>query len=204
MWPTAVQNHFNSGLPWRHDWAIYASVKRFSDNGVEKKGIWTGDYDLTTTAMDGTARLYEGAQAGLSLSPIRYRIGTFVMTQEAQLALTPEGKALVQDYNTFMAPVDLYCLVWNPTNMSLLGVRRFFKGFIEGARIVEGAKEDADTPAVDKLLVKMVSIARKGVMTTTGKKSNESQKKRLSTDTFRKYSDLGTVSNDPWGVAEED
>lgn len=193
MWTAAVAAHLNANKPTLHEWAFHAIVKNYGDDDLVAKGVWTGPQDLAIT-LGGTARVYEGAMGGINVGPIRYRIGTIIMMQDLELALSPEGNHLVRAYNLRNAPCDLYCLVYDPADMSFLGERRFFSGFIDSVGIKEGQQGEASIASFT-----LASQARKGTMTTTGKKSNASQKERLATDTFRKYADLGRVSSDMWG-----
>jgi hypothetical protein len=197
MWPTAIANHFSAGLPFKHEWAVHAQVRDFNTGALVNKGVWTGDYDLGIT-LDGLARTYDGAQGGLSVGTITYRIGTTIQTLDIDLALSPEGVAIVRGYDTKKAPCDVFCLGYDARTMVYLGARRFFKGFISGSKITT-----AEEGGTDKMSIRVESIARNGVMTTTGKKSHQSQLDRDATDQFRKYSDLGTVSNDEWGNIDE-
>lgn len=198
MWPAAVQSHMTAGLPMKHDWAFHARVKAYGTNALTNKGVWTGDYDLNLT-LGGLARVYEGAMGGLELGEIRYRTGTLIMSQDINLALSPEGLEIVKGFNSRMAPCDLYCLCWDARTMTYLGERRFIKGFIDSAAI-----HTAEQGGTDSLSIKLVSVARKGTMTTTGKQSDVSQKQRGANDDFRIYSDLGTVAADPWGGENDD
>lgn len=197
MWPTAIQNHLNAGLPMKHEWAFHAWPKRYSDNVEVAKGLWTGPYDHSIT-LGGIPRVYEGAMGALNISPIRYRMGAYIMEQSIDISLSPEGLELVKGHNSRMARCDLYCLCWDARNMAYLGERRFFKGFIDGA----GGNFDQQG-GVDTMPLRLVSQARKGTMTTTGKKSNASQHEIDPQDDFYRFADLGTVASDPWGAKHE-
>lgn len=197
MWPSAVVNHMNAGKPIRHEWAVHARVRAYDTNALVNKGLWTGDYDLSMT-LDNLARVYEGAQGGLVVAPIRYKIGTTIMSQEIDLALSDDGINLVRGYNLKNAAMDLFCLVYDPANMELLGARRFFKGFIDASRITDPKQNEQAS-----MSIKAVSFARKGTMTTVGKKSHQSQIARDATDNFYKYSDLGRVASDAWGAKND-
>lgn len=178
---------------------MFVWAKDFGTGATVKKGVWTGSYNLNVDFGDGVgARNYDAAGGGLALSPIRYRVGLFVMGYEGSLAVTPETLEIILGYNTTNAPVDLNCLIFKSDGMQYIGVRRFFKGFVDFSDVVLDKQGGADS-----IRFKLVSQMRKGEWTRSGKKSNQSQKDRQATDDFRKYSNTGDVANDPWGVIEE-
>jgi hypothetical protein len=196
MWDASTQSHFDANLPVIIDYAIHAYVRRYSDGVQVAKGVWTGREDLSIT-LDSVARVYEGAMGGLQIGPIRYRTGTIIQIQRAELPLSPEGVDMVKGHNTRNAPVDLFCLISNPATMGLVGTRRMFKGTIVKARIAYDVQQ-----GVDKIMIDMASLAQKGEMTVVGKKSDVSQKERSATDDAYEYADLGMVGADPWGVQD--
>lgn len=197
-WDSAVQAHFDAKLPWRREWAFHARVRDYDTNATVHKGIWTGPRDLTIT-LDSLSRTYEGAAEALRMAPISYREGAVAMSQRVSLFVSPEGLDIILGYNTIMAPCDIFCLIYDTRTQTYVGSGRAFKGYIRHTDIVIGAKGEQDI-----INAELITTAYRGSKVVTGKKSHQSQKKRLSTDTFYKYSGIGTVANDPWGVGDED
>lgn len=193
MWPAPIAAHLNADKPMKHEWALWAQAKDYGSGAIVNKGLWTGAYDHTIT-LGGISRTYEGAIGGLKLGTIRFRTGTYVMAQEVSVALSQQGLSLVKGYNIRNAPCDLWCLCWDSSNMAYLGARRFFQGYIDGSTIQFAEKGEQSV-----MPLKLVSVAKRGVMTTVGYKSDASQKARNPNDDFNLYADLGTIAADPWG-----
>ncbi|MBP1806457.1 hypothetical protein [Rubellimicrobium aerolatum] len=193
-WPAAVLTHFAARLPYAVHWLLWATVKPFGGGAAVSVGLWTGD-DHETIVVEGQARLYHGAQGGLQVPPIAYRVGTEVASLDLGLSLSPEGVTLVRGYNTRLAPVQLHAAVFDADTGGLLGLRRMFKGLVDGVRIATPEQEGQAA-----LTLTLVSAARRGTMTVAGRKSDQSQRARLSTDRFRQYADVGSVAADTWGT----
>lgn len=191
-WNTLAQTHLTARKPTMRHWLIYVQARDLTTGDPSPIGLWTGDDHATITA-EAEARFYYGAQGEVTIPNITYGSGTDIVSGEITLPISPEAETLVRGTNLRFAPVDLHCALYDAETGDLLDVRRFFKGTIDGAPIY--------TPALNglaSLSLKMVSSARAGTMTTKAKKSDQSQRTRQG-DRFRRYSDLGTVSADPWG-----
>lgn len=191
-WPSAVQAHLSSRLPFVVRWLVWTVAKPFGGGAPVGIGLWTGD-DHETLTVEGAARTYYGAQGGLGVAPISYKVGTEVASMNVGLSLSPEGVLLVRGYDTRLAPADVHCAVYDAQTGGLLGIRRMFRGVVDRTHI--------GTPAQDgraDMSLTLVSSARRGTMTAAGHKSDASQRLRDPNDAFRVDSDKGVSPSDPW------
>ncbi len=194
-WPPLAQDHLNARLPVALRWLVWTTVVRIADGATVAMGFWTGE-DHETLTVEGQSRTYFGAQGAMEIGPIVNEPGTAIASQEVTLGLSPEGETLVRGHRLGGAPVEIHCALYDPGSWALLGIRRFFRGTIDGSPVTTPA-----TGTVATLPLRLVSTARAGTMTLAGKKSDASQRLRDPDDQFRQYADLGAVSSDPWGGA---
>lgn len=193
-WPPAAQAHLDARLPVAPRWCVWVTAAPIAGGAAQGFGFWTGD-DHAVLTVEGEARTYFGAQGAMAIGEIVYEPGTAIGSQGITLGLSPEGVTLARGYNLAGAPIELHCALYDPAAVALLGIRRYFRGFIEEAPL--------DTPPpgeVAVLPIRAVSAARRGTMTVAGRKSDASQRLRLSTDRFREFGDLGETVSDPWGA----
>lgn len=194
-WDITAQAHLDARLPIAPRWLVWTTATRISDGVAAGVGFWTGD-DHEYLTVEGQSRLYFGAQGAMEIGPIVYEPGTGIGTQDITLGLSPEGETLVRGYRLGGAPIEIHCALYNPATMALLGIKRFFRGLIDGTPM--SVPESGGTVT---LPVRCITTARLGTMTLAGKKSDASQRQRLSTDRFREYGDLGETTADPWGAS---
>lgn len=193
-WDSTAQAHLAARLPIAPRWLVWTTVTRISDGASVPLGFWTGD-DHETITVEGQSRLYYGAQGAMEIGPIVVEPGTAIGSQEITLGLSPEGETLVRGHRLGGAPIDLHCALYDPRSWALLGIRRYFRGFIDASPIAT-----PEAGGVARLPLRCISTARLGTMTLAGKKSDASQRLRLSSDRFREYGDLGETASDPWGA----
>lgn len=194
-WSPSAQAHLAARLPYAPRWLLWLDIKDFAGDPFSA-GFWTGD-DHEFISVESESRLYYGAQGGLSIPPIRYVAGTRIGQISVSMAITPEAETILRGYQTRFGGVEIHCALFDPSNWSLLDVRRFFRGFIDGSPIY--------TPPVGGVAsatLNCVSSARRGTRTTGLRKSHSSQKRR-SDDQFREYGSLGRVAADWWGERDE-
>lgn len=192
-WNLAAQVHLDARLPIAPRWCVWITAVPVAGGAAQGAGFWTGD-DHQVLTVEGAARLYWGAQGAMEIGPVAWEPGTGIGTQDITLGLSPEGEARARGWRLAGAAVDLHCALFDPVSAALLDVRRYFRGFVDEAPI--------DTPAQGQsavLPLRCVSTARAGTMTTAGRKSDASQRLRLTSDAFRAYGDLGEATSDPWG-----
>lgn len=193
-WNATAQAHLSAGGAVAPRALIWIVAKDLSDNSDFPVGFWDGA-DHETFTVEAQSRLYYGAQGGFRLPSFIYRPGTQVATYTLPLALSPEAVTVLRGYNLRFAPIDIHCALFDAANMSLLDIQRVFRGEVDGTPIPTGKTGEAVHAELQ-----IVTSARRGTQTSLAKKSNESQKLRSATDTFRQYGSLGTVGNDPWGA----
>lgn len=194
-WNTTARALLDADAPLLFRQLVWVSgLTRFSDGATVSYGVWSGLDDAQLT-VSGESRLYYGGAGGVVVAPVRFRRGTEIYSQMVRLTINPETENLVRGHRTFNAPVELHVAMYEPSNMGLVDIKRFFKGFINGTPLVTPGQGGQST-----LSVEMLSQARKGTMSNAGYKSNESQLLRDDADGFRTYGDLGEVPSDPWGA----
>lgn len=193
-WDATAQAHLDARLPIAPRWCVWITASPIAGGSPESFGFWTGD-DHQTLTIEGQPRLYYGAQGAMEIGTITWEPGTGIGTQEIMLGLSPEGETRARGYRLAGAPVDLHCALFNPGTGALLGVRRYFRGFVDEAPIDMPKQGEVAT-----LPLRLVSTARLGTMTRGGRKSDASQRLRASSDAFRLYGDLGETVADPWGA----
>ncbi|SHI91123.1 hypothetical protein [Wenxinia saemankumensis] len=192
-WPLAAQSHLASRAGIDTRWLVWLDVADPAGDpfGV---GFWTGDDHQTITA-EGQSRLYYGAQGSLVVPPINYAGGTTIQSLDIRMAVSPEAETVVRGYQTRFGRAEVHCALFDPAGMQLRGLRKYFRGIIDGNPLV--------TPEVNgaaSITLKLVSAARRGTMTQNGRKSDEAQRARHAGDRFRKYGALGRVTSDAWGT----
>jgi hypothetical protein len=195
-WDAAVLTHFQQRKPFRKCWAFHCWPKNSSGVAVPQ-GLWEGDYDLTIS-LDGVSRTYIGVPGSLKISPPRARVGTNIQAQEVQIGLSPTGKQMVLGYETRNQKADLFCIVIDSATNAVIGSGREFMGFVSKAGVDYGALGEQDV-----LNLQLESYARNGEMTVLGKKSDASQRLRNDADRLFRYTDLGNIAADPWGVVND-
>lgn len=196
-WTGAALTRLQSRQPISIRWAVVSLPKTFA-GVVSPVALWTGVVDLTSS-MDGTSRTYKPIGNALEIGPINYSVGTEIGYLDLSIPLTSDGEAFVRGLDTREAPTQLHCLLFDPDTGALLGTRRYWKGTIENVGIptpTPGGQTKAD--------IRLASSARRGTLSSAGKKSDESQRQRDQADRMRQYGDLGTKANDPWGTENDD
>ncbi len=192
-WPIDAQAHLAARLPIAPRWMVWTMVRPVAGGAAIGFGFWGGD-DHEYFTIESQSRLYYGAQGAMAIDPISYEPGLTIATLDLRLGLTTEGLTFVRAHHLGGAPVEVHCALYNPANDALLGIRRYFKGWIDKAPQPRPARGQ-----VMQLPIRAVSTARMGTMTIAGKKSDASQRQRDDADRFREYSDLGEIASDPWG-----
>ena len=192
-WNAAAQARLDARLPIGVRWLIWAESRDRTTGADAPIGLWTGD-DHETINVDGQTRLYYGAQGEVTIPAIGYGSGTDIASEDIVFPISPEAEVLVRGRNLRFAPIDVHCALYDPDTNARLDIRRMFRGTIDCAPIT--------TPPINgvpSLSLRLVSCARSGTITRKAKKSDQSQQAR-SGDRFRRYGDLGTVANAPWGA----
>lgn len=162
-------------------------------NGSEVEAhLWTGHEDLTLS-IDGVSRTLSGTKGALGIENVTHAEGTDIRTLQASLfGLTPQALDIIRAYEPARARVEVHQLLFTQ-GMEYLGNDREFRGNIDQIDHSLGVKGgDATLTAV------LVSAMRRGTVTTTRKKSNESYLLRGG-DTSMAYASLKDVDADPWG-----
>lgn len=175
-------------------WAVRFDVRPLGGGAVTTLAHWEGEADRAFN-LDGTSRTYAGLGVPLQLEPVRYVMGTQIQTLDLRYPLTAAGETFVRGWDTRLAPAQVHCLIFDPLTEAFLGSRRYWKGFVDAVSLATGEIE-----GVTSATVRLASTARLGTLNAAGKKSDASQLARYPGDRFRRYGDLGTKPNDPWGV----
>jgi hypothetical protein len=196
IWDSAGLAFLTSRAPKEVQWLIWVTAADLVTGAPVSIGLWTGA-DHQSFTIGGVARTYYGAQGALQIPPISYAAGTEITSMEVSLSVSSEADALVRGYNTRFKPVEIHCALFNPATGALVSIARAFTGTIDGSPISTPVKN-----GVGSIGLRLMSSARRGTMTSNARKSDASQRLRLSTDTFRLHGDLGAVASDTWGAGD--
>ena len=177
-------------------WALRCYAKNFAGDPVTVK-LWTGIVAQQFT-LDGSVFTFQPIGDSLEIGPIRYTMGTQIGYLDLGLQLTEDGEQFVRGLDTRLAPAYLHCILFDPSNSIPVGARRYWKGFVDALTI---STPEPGEPAVAS--IKLASSARMGTLSVAGKKSDSSQRQRDRADRIRKYGDLGSKPNDPWGTSDD-
>ncbi len=159
----------------------------------EELCLWNGGYDRSFT-IGGIARTYVGAGALMQIPPLVYQVGLTVRMQRLTLSpIDPTVAAMVRQYDTRLAPIQIHRAVFDPVTTLLVSEpHRLFKG------IVDELEETRDPKGAVQLEVTVASSSRYLTNTLSLKRSDASQQRR-SGDRFLKYADVSGEVDIYWG-----
>lgn len=203
-WNGTAAAHLATRAPFNLYWFLHARPKTFA-GVVDPQNLWTGGMgddlqDNLLAANGNNAYVYRGVGAdGLKIGEINYEAGTSgIAVLDVQVYLTAAGESFVKTFDTRVAPCEVWSGIQHPTTLAMLGYKRWWKGFIDTLDIDHG-----EVDGVSVANIEIATQARFGTLSIAGKKSHESQKQRDPLDEIRRYGDLGTKPDDPWGMKEE-
>lgn len=173
-------------------WLVWVKPRNRTTNAIEQTGVSTLEQNQSFT-IDGVNRSYYGAGSLLEISPFQYTTGAEINNQTIKLSgLDPTVIEMVRGYDARLAPAEIHLALLNPNTGALIGVTKFFDGFIDGIVISE-----ADDSAI---VIKLVSSMREGTKTLTHKKSDATLKLRNANDDGLKYADVSGSVKVHWGT----
>lgn len=166
-------------------------------------GIWTGDYPVAVTVMDGqtgtnTTRTYIGVGSKLKIPPIPRVSDLTIQTLSVKLSqLEPSTSNMVRANNVRFAKVDIHeGLFSTETRLIVANPELVFIGEVDGDPI-----ETPSAGEVGSLTLQIVSDAiRSLTVTNPAKRSYEMQNGR-SGDQFSRYSNTVGNIDLTWGEA---
>lgn len=186
-----MQNALATGLVAPR-WAVLLWARHRDTNATERIGFWSGD-DVRSVSFDGLAwTLYPGALLDIS-APV-FASGLDIRTQRATL-FSDDAAAVeaLRIYDPRLCHAELWLVLQEPSGHEIVGTSCAFRGTVDAAPI----SEDADGATCE---LSMVSALQAGTGHGSAKKSEASQKARLSTDTGRDYSSITKAVPVIWGV----
>lgn len=176
---------------------FYITAKNRETGDPEPLGIWNG-IDHRDFTIDGETRTYYGAGNLLNLSELTSERGLTIrkLTLSAS-PLSTEIKTILREYDPKFAPVDIHLAIYNPdTNNMVSDPLRVYKGWLDKLSIKTSAM-GGDSVASLELFGNSRILTRM----TASKRSDENQRKRLSTDSLFKYISVsGAKITTPWGA----
>jgi len=202
-WTGTAAAHLATRQPFNLYWFLHARPKTFA-GVVDVQNLWTGGMnddlsDNLIAANGNNAYVWRGVGAdGLKIGEINYAAGTDIQPLDVQIYLTTRGEAFVKALDTRIAPAEVWCGIQHPTTLAMLGYKRWWKGYIDSLDI-----DHAEVGGVSVANIQIATRARFGTLSIAGKKSHESQKRRDPADEIRRYGDLGTKTDDPWGMEQD-
>lgn len=187
----AMQNSLESGNVSPR-WILLIWARNRSSGAVERIAFWTGDdvrnFDIESVLWTA----YAGAF--LDLSAPEFGAGLDIRTQRVTLfSDAPETIQAARIYDLRLCRAELHLGLMDPGGVSTLGTTDVFRGFIESAPI----SEDGGSATME---LSMVSQVAEGTGRAGLKKSDASQRARLSTDTGRAYADIAAKIPVIWGA----
>jgi len=188
LWPSPVRTFLASGEPPNYQMAVVVQPVNLITGLSETVGLWTG-WETVTVDLDGDKTLLP-TRGGLDVPPQDYSEGTQIRSQSVTLfGLSAEADALLKTYNTRLRPASVWQLCYTQGAI-FVGARRIFKGAIDAAPRVIGAKGGGSS-----LEFRIASAMRSGTRTIASKKSGASYTLR-SGDTGMEYASLTDVDAD--------
>jgi hypothetical protein len=180
------------GLVVKH--AVWISARNRSTGAAETLGVWSGDYDLSVT-ISGAPRTYAPAGAALVVPPIAAAPGLAVRAIRLGLvSIDPAVEAIVRDYDTRFAPVEIHRAVINPATRQIAAAPyRVFRGVINALEFPR-----PEPGGLAEVSLELVSETRALTRVLPTKKSDDSQGRR-GTDRIRKYGDISGSVPVYWG-----
>lgn len=173
---------------------VWVTAKDRSTGAAQSLGFWSGADDASFT-IGGASRVYLGGGALLQLSPLVYRLGFEVQTQELVVSpLAPVISAAVRTYDLRFAPIEIHRALFDPlTRLLVAEPHRIFKGTVDAAPIT--VPEDGGTATCTMTLM---TSARSLTKTLPMYKSDATQQRRGG-DRFRRYIDVSGAVETVWG-----
>lgn len=174
---------------------VWVTAMNRSTGLPETLGFWNGVDDATFT-IGGVSRLYLGGGSMMRLSPLIYRKGLSVQTQELIVSpLAPVVVAAARTYDLRFAPIEIHRALFNIGSPTLVAEpHRMFKGTVDAAPITV---PEAGGEAVCTMT--LMTTARALTRTIPLFKSDETQQRRGG-DRARRYIDTTGVVDTPWGT----
>lgn len=193
--PLAVTNHLNSTSGISMRMLVWISAKNRITNQTETLGLWNGD-DHQDFTIDSQVRTYYGAGNFISADPLMTQVGLNIRKFNLRVSpITPEMNQVLRGYNPKMAPVQIHSVCYNTDNDNIVGQPfEVFRGWID--------KFPIRTPSIGgegEGSIEMVGYTRILTNRLAIKRSDENQRRRLSTDTF--FNDVAITGQviTPWG-----
>lgn len=172
------------------------SARNRTTNAMEQIGIWSG-MDHKEFVIEGQSHTFYGAGNFIGVAPMKTETGLNIRKLSVTLSpFSTEMQLVLRQYDPKFAPFAMYLAFYDPaTNNMVADPWRAFKGWTDGAPIRQSAKGDTDSQAA----LSIVGHTRILTRVIPSKRSNETQKRRLITDTFfNMVSMTGTIIT-PWG-----
>lgn len=190
--PTAI-NFLSSGRPIMLRNFVWFDTRDMVTNAIESFGYWSGHMHRNFV-VNSQSRLYYGALGQLDTPAVVQQSGTNIQTYQIGMSIPSEVENMVRGQNMYSAPIEVHTGLFDPDTNSLVELASRFVGYVDDLDINTGPVN-----GVSSVTLTLVSKARNGTLTSNGKKSHESQKRRGG-DTIRRWSSVGRVAADPWGA----
>lgn len=176
---------------------FWITARNRATNALESLGLWQGD-DHQTIRVDSENRLYYGAGGLVAIDPIRSGVGLDVQMQSVTLSAIPdETMALLRNYDSRFAPVEMHRAYLDPISGDLIGLERIFKGEVDEISVTVPA--DGGESEV------RITCASAAVFLTkplANSKSDEEMRRRSANDEFRKYAAIAGEISVWWGTGK--
>lgn len=180
---------------------IWIIAKDGSNNSVTA-GFWNDRNQITVSLYSGqdgtlTTRTYNGTGRIVSIDDILLTSDLTIRKINVQLnQLNAAADALVRGYNLHLAKVEIHRLLFDPdTRQTVAAHPPRFTGFVDTVTIQTPVEGQAGS-----IQASCVSSTNELVRTSSEKRSNASQKRRVSNDVFFQYA--ATMPTRPifWGT----
>lgn len=182
QWTGDVQSRIDAGeslIIWP---AAHIEARQYSDGQIVPLGLSRGS-EAIAVSIDGVGRTYHPAGDALEIEGLQVTAGLTIQGQRIRvLGINQTIEDLQRSYNLNNAPLDIHDLAFTP-GMQLLGTRRLFRGFVDGATLTH------NNAAGDFTLV-AVSALRRGTRTLDAMLDE-------NRDPIFKY--VASTTGDKWG-----
>lgn len=162
----------------------------------ENIGFWNGG-DVRVFVISGETRTYYGTGAFIKFGSLSSETGLVIKKLTGIVSpFAAEVQQALREYEPRFAPVEAHQAFFSPDTMQMVADPvRMFKGWIDTVSIKEPVINGNDATAT----INMVGHTRILTRLLQSLRSNESQKKRNSSDTF--YTDVAVSAEltTPWG-----
>lgn len=174
---------------------LWIEAKNRTTGAVETIGLWTGE-DHRDFVIGGVSRTYYGCGQFIGLGDLTAESGLNIRRLTVSMTpISPEVEQVLRGYNPKMAPVEVHLAFFSTDSENLITAPlRVFQGWIDKFPISTPAKNGEGEGRIE-----MVSTTRILTNRLAIKRSNDSQQRRLSGDTFFQDVTVSGQLQTPWG-----